>query len=257
MREHREIMETLGPEWHESLFGVELALLLASPVYYGEGVPKGDGSAVLPIPGFMHGDTYLVFLYAWLKRIGYRPYYSSIGVNASCPNLLISEIIAPILRKAVAETHGKIHLIGHSLGGAIARSIASQCRDIASVMTLASPMRQTLVRDRIFQNAEMVRNYLISQQTERVRPQCLTVECPCPFMKSLRRPFPSRVNLTAIYTRNDGLVEWQSCRTGNSGIDAEVRGTHTGLAFNPAVYKIIAQRLAASRTRRRSTRVTA
>jgi len=71
------------------LFGIEVLLLHATPVYYGFGVPRGDQSGVVMIPGFLVTDMYLVEMYAWLKRIGYRPYYSGIGVNAECPNLLI------------------------------------------------------------------------------------------------------------------------------------------------------------------------
>ncbi len=249
-----ESAEKINPEWHESLFGVEIALLLAAPVYYGSGVPRGNGSGVVLIPGFMHGDSYLLLMYSWLDRLGYRPFFSQIGLNASCPNLLISEILGPVIKDAAAQTKGKIHLIGHSLGGVIARSIAARSRDIASVITLGSPCRPANVQKRIFQTAELVRSYLIAHETERVRPQCLTQECPCPFMTSLREPSPRKLPLTAIYTKNDGLIEWRSCRTGDSAIDVEVSGTHTGLAFNPAVYKVVAERLAAVNVRRRTAK---
>ncbi len=244
-------VERINPEWHESLFGVEIALLLAAPVYYGSGVPRGNGSAVVLIPGFMHGDSYLLLMYSWLDRLGYRPYFSRIGLNATCPNLLISEILAPVIRQAAAQTGGRVHLVGHSLGGVIARSIAAQSRKVASVITLGSPFRPAGVQKSIFREAELVRRYLIAHEAERVRPQCLTLECACPFMRSLRLQFPSRVPLTAVYTKNDGLVEWKCCRTGDPNIDVEVSGTHTGLAFNPAVYNIIGQRLAAVPARRR------
>jgi len=249
--------DPIAPEWHESFFGVELALLHASPVYYGAEVPRGDSSPVLLIPGFLHGDSYLVFMYAWLKRIGYRPYYSEIGFNASCPNLLISEILDPIISTAAALTHRKVHLIGHSLGGVIARSIAVQRpQDIASVITLGSPVRQTTVRGSVYKDVEVVRKYLVQHQAAKVKPQCLTVRCPCPFMRSLRKPLGSRVPLTAIYTRDDGLVQWKSCSTGVPEVDVEVSGTHSGLAFNPGVYSTIARRLAAVSTRRRPASAT-
>src|SRR5512146_1323885 len=103
-------VDTLNPEWHESLFAVELALLHGSPVYYGVGVPSGDGSPVVLIPGFLQGDTYLIVMYAWLKRLGYRPFYSGIGFNASCPNLLIADIVEPVITEAAATTSQKVHL---------------------------------------------------------------------------------------------------------------------------------------------------
>jgi hypothetical protein len=58
------------PIWQEALFGIEIVLLHAAPVYFGFGVPRGDESGVVIIPGFLGSDIYLVEMYAWLKRIG-------------------------------------------------------------------------------------------------------------------------------------------------------------------------------------------
>ena len=49
---------------------------------------------------------------------------------------------------------------------------------------------------------------------------------------------------TAIYTKTDGVVDWQVCVNDDPATNFEVKGTHVGLAFNPDVYKLIAQRLA-------------
>jgi len=46
--------------WTEALCGAELVLLHASPVFYGFGVPQGDGSGVVVIPGFLGTDLYLM-----------------------------------------------------------------------------------------------------------------------------------------------------------------------------------------------------
>ena len=131
--------------WKEALFGAEVLLLHSSPVYYGLGIPHGDGAGVVVVPGFLGTDTYLKRLHSWLGRIGYRPYFSGIGLNAECPNLLIQHRLNENITKALRETGRKIHLIGHSLGGIIARSIANQRPDeIASVITLGSPFRGTV-----------------------------------------------------------------------------------------------------------------
>jgi hypothetical protein len=53
---------------------------------------------------------------------------------------------------------------------------------------------------------------------------------------------------TAIYTCQDGVVDWRYCITGNAANDFEVSGTHIGLAFNASVYTIVAKRLAAAPT---------
>jgi len=144
-------------KWHESLVGVDLLLLFASPVYYSVGVPRGDGSAVIMIPGFMHGDVYLMILYAWLSRVGYRPYYSGIDLNAECPDLLIKSQLNQLIDEAKEATGSRVHLIGHSLGGIIARSLAIQRpRSVASVITLGSPLRGAPLHPSILRETEVV-----------------------------------------------------------------------------------------------------
>jgi hypothetical protein len=50
-----------------------------------------------------------------------------------------------------------------------------------------------------------------------------------------------------VYTKNDGIVDWNVCRTGRRANDFEVTGTHIGLVFNPIVYDLVARRLAGNR----------
>ncbi len=242
--------EAIVPIWNEALFGAELLLLHASPVYYGLGVPRGDGSAVVVIPGFLGTDLYVAHLHAWLQRIGYRSYLSGIGLNADCPNLLIRYRLSQTIKEARAQTGRKIHLVGHSLGGIIARSIAAQRpQDIASVITLAAPFRGTVLHQSVLQAARVVRSHILDERGGQVDPDCYTPRCTCDFVNSLRCHMPAGVDVTAIYTRDDGIADWRYCRTGKPERDFEVSGTHVGLVFNPSVYTIIAERLAASRLR--------
>ena len=231
--------------WQEALVGIEILLLRASPVYYGWGAPKGDGSAVIVIPGFLGTDIYLTEMHAWLKRMGYRPYFSGIGLNAECPNLLIRQKLSETLQTARKETGRKVHLIGHSLGGIIARSLAGKRpKDIRSVITLGSPFRGTVVHPSILKAANMVRDRILQRNGRGVLPDCYTGRCTCDFLQRLRNEFPPSVMETAVYTRSDGIVDWRYCITGNPDVDVEVPGTHIGLAFNPTVYGLIADRLA-------------
>jgi triacylglycerol lipase len=235
--------------WKEALFAADLLLLHASPVYYGLGIPRGDGSAVVLVPGFLGTDTYLTQLHSWLGRIGYRPYFSGIGMNAECPNLLIQERLNENVRRALKDTGRKIHLIGHSLGGIIARAVAGQRPDdVVSVITLASPFRGTVVHRTILRAAESVRKHILEEHGPGVLPTCYTGRCTCDFLSSLRRKLPPSVVETAIYTRNDGVADWRYCMTGECKNDFEVPGTHIGLAFNAAAYAIIAKRLALARS---------
>lgn len=231
--------------WTEALFAAEILLLHATPVYYGFGVPRGDNSGVVIIPGFLGTDLYLMELHSWLGRIGYRPYFSGIGINAECPNLLVQRHLNETIGRALSETGRRIHLIGHSLGGVIARSVAGQRpRDVASIITLAAPIRGTVTSRAVLHAADAIRLRILKEHGQGVLPNCYTGRCTCNFVDSLKRDIPDSMLQTAIYTRNDGIVDWRYCMTDNAEADFEVPGTHIGLAFNPAVYSIVADRLA-------------
>jgi pimeloyl-ACP methyl ester carboxylesterase len=237
--------ESVSSLWTEALIGAEVLLLHATPVYYGFGVPPGDSSGVVLIPGFLATDLYLTELHGWLARIGYQPYFSGIGINADCPNLLIRRSLNDTINRALAETGRKIHLIGHSLGGVIARSIAGQRpKDVASVITLASPFRATVMSKTVFHAAEAVRMRILEEHGPGVLPHCYTGRCTCNFIDSLKRDVLDSMVQTAIYTRHDGIVDWRYCMTRNPENDFEVPGTHIGMAFNPLAYTIVAERLA-------------
>ncbi len=57
---------------------------------------------------------------------------------------------------------------------------------------------------------------------------------------------PLDVPVTAIHTRTDGIVHWQTClvQDAPNAENLRVAGSHTGLGFNPAVAYIVADRLA-------------
>jgi triacylglycerol lipase len=237
--------------WSEVLCAAELVLLHAAPVYYGIGAPQGDGSAVVLIPAFLCPDIYLTPLHQWLARIGYDPFFSGIRFNAECPNLLIRYQLNEIIEKALAKSGRKVHLIGHSLGGIIARAIAAQRpADIASVITLGAPFRGTVAHSSILRAAEMVRRRILAKHGTGVLPACYTGHCTCDFLDSLRRTMPASVLETAVYTEGDGVVDWHYCRTDRPESDFSVSGTHIGLAFNPSAYSIIADRLVLAHSER-------
>ena len=73
------------------------------------GVPEGDGSAVVIIPGLLCMDLVLSGLHSWLARIGYRPYFSGMDFVADCPDLLARRLAATI-RRAYMDTGCRVHL---------------------------------------------------------------------------------------------------------------------------------------------------
>ena len=130
-----------SPIFSEPLCVLEFLTLRLSPEYHDSTLPRGDGSAVVIIPGLLGMDLNLFELHAWLQRIGYRPYYSGMGFAGDCPDRL-SRRLGQTIDRAYAETGRRVHLIGHSLGGIFARSAAVRRPGrIASVITLGSPFR--------------------------------------------------------------------------------------------------------------------
>ena len=233
------------PIWQEMLVGIEMVYLRLSPVYWGFGIPHGDGSAVVVIPGFLLTDLYLTEFRSWINRIGYQAYFSGIGLNAECPNLLIQHKLNDTIQKAYKETGRKVHLVGHSLGGVIARAAASQMPDrVASVITLGSPFRGVSVHHSVLRAVQMVRGQILERHGDSVLPACYTAGCTCNFLESLVDKLPKSVFETAIYTKSDGIVDWHVCLTGNPDVDFEVSATHIGLVFNPIVFDVVAHRLA-------------
>ena len=234
------------PLWREAFVGLDWLALRSSPVYYGIGVPRGDGSAVIVVPGFLGTDMYLQEIYSWLRRIGYRPYMSRIGWNAECINTLVDRL-SETISKAQSETGRKVHLIGHSLGGVISRSAAAQWPDrVASVITLGSPFRGIRSHPLVLAAGERVRER-IRRQNGNNQPDCYTGHCGCPAITAVQSLFPSSVAQSAIYTKRDGVVDWRVCVTDDSTTNFEVSGTHVGLVFNAGVYGLIASRLRANR----------
>jgi pimeloyl-ACP methyl ester carboxylesterase len=238
------------PLWREAFLGIDWLALRMSPVYRGIGVPRGDGSAVVVIPGFMGSDQYLGDMHAWLRRIGYRSYLSGIGRNAECPDVLTVRLHDTVSR-AREETGGPVHLIGHSLGGVLARGAAARWTDdIASVITMAAPFRGVRVHPFVLQTAYLVRGRIMQKrQLETGKAvearNCYSGQCTCEFVNSLRASFPEEVPQMALYTKTDGVVDWRCCiNEFGDGSDVEVPGTHVGLAFNPQVYRHIAHFLA-------------
>lgn len=234
------------PLWREAFFGLEWLSLRLSPVYYGFGIPRGDGAPVIVVPGFLGSDSYLSEMHNWLKRINYRPYYSGIGRNAECPEMLTERLVATI-DTAWNDTHRKVKIVGHSLGGTISRVAASRRpTKVNRVITLASPVHDIRVHAFVLAAAGMVRQSVMERhgRKEKVQPQCYTERCNCGFGNESRAELPASIKRTAIYSKGDGVIDWRVCLDSNPERNIEVEGTHVGLAFNAEVYRHVARLLA-------------
>jgi triacylglycerol lipase len=235
------------PLWVEALFPLDWLALHASPVYYGFGVPHGQGEPVVLVPGFMGSDRYLTEMHLWLRRINYRPYYSGIGRNVDCPDLL-TQRLATTIRQAYQDTGKPVSLVGHSLGGMIARAAGHrEPALVKQVITMGSPFRGVRAHPLVLSAANFVRSNIIRDRRLRkeVTSSCFTPQCNCVFVRTLRdKEDPEDFVSSAIYSRVDGIVDWRACVEEDEDLNSEVTATHMGMAFNPDVFRTVGELLA-------------
>ncbi len=231
--------------WRETLCGLDWLSLRFSPVYFGLGVPRGDGSPVVLVPGFLTTDAYLTEIYLWLRRIGYSPFVSGIGVNANCLQELIQRLESTIV-DVHALTGRRVRLIGHSLGGFLARTMAARRPEIVSqLISLGGPIQALEVHPAIMAAVGFMRK--VTEHVSQAAPNgqsgpgiCLSERCSC-LPGHRQGPYPpASVHRAALFTRSDGVLAWRTCLESDPALNHEVGGTHMGLVFNPHVYRIVA-----------------
>ena len=233
--------------WREVLWVLDWLSLRLSPVYLGFGVPRGDGSPVVLVPGFLTTDAYLVEMYFWLRRIGYAPYFSGIGINADCVHKS-TQRLEKTVQDVHAETGRPVRIIGHSLGGFLARRVALSRPDIVShVISLGAPIRSLEAHPAIMNAARWVSAHSAHPRPEgsSQSPSELLAgsDCECASDHCVPTPPPS-IRRASLYSHDDGMIDWRNCLEPDPSLNHEVGGTHIGLVFNPRVYRIVAKLLA-------------
>jgi pimeloyl-ACP methyl ester carboxylesterase len=215
----------------ESRAWLELvALLPAWPVL--SRAPRGDGHPVMVMPGWLAGDTSTRALRWYLRDRGYHAHAWRLGMNRG-PT---PEVIAGLGERlhALHARHGrKVSLVGWSLGGIYARELARRLPEmVRQVITLASPFRDPTA-------TSVQRLYRLGI----IRPP----RTPDPEAEVRRRlRLPLSVPSTALYTKTDGIVAWQSCidDPGPTHENVAIRASHCGIGHHPASMMVIADRLA-------------
>jgi triacylglycerol lipase len=230
-----------GHHLAETRWTAELTRLLVSPVWYGRGVPRGDGGPVVLVPGFLAGDTSLMVMANWLSRMGHRPYGSGMQLNVDCSDRSVDRM-EKRLEKVVAQNGGRrAALVGHSRGGHFSKALGARRPDLVSqVISMGSGLDEPFDISVPTKAAVAgVRQVLQStSRTARARG-CLTDTCDCPFVRDYSKPFPAdEVPLTSIWSKGDGVVRWRACAVPYAR-NVEVSGSHIGLAFNRRVYRVL------------------
>jgi pimeloyl-ACP methyl ester carboxylesterase len=193
-----------------------------------ENVPKGDGHAVIVIPGFLTGDWATKGLINWLKAIGYDAVGWGAGMNWG-PSSSAIERCEVLLDEAVERTGRKATLIGRSLGGLYVRELAKDEPDkVVRVITLGTPVKFPIATP-LSPVAQMLAGNFDPEFVKRRTDL-------------LRNP---PVPVTAFYSRKDGIVPWRSClvEEGPMAENIEVDSPHTIMGSNPTAMRFIAERL--------------
>jgi pimeloyl-ACP methyl ester carboxylesterase len=233
----------------EARMAAELAQLMASPVFRGRDLPRGDGRPALVLPGLFANDLYLQPMHRWLSRIGYRPVLSTLMFNAGCSERL-SHRVEQHLRDRLGRQDQPVALIGHSRGGLMAKALAVRLGSQAShVVFLGSPVAgiERIDVSRIKSLDEMPLDNAVARAGLFVRrmlePECDFPTCGCPFPVDLQTPLDQSTKVLSIYASGDPIVDERAC-VYPGAVNLSVAGSHGGLAYNLEAYKAIAEFLA-------------
>ena len=193
--------------------------------------PRGDGHAVLVLPGLVASDVSTGPLRSFLQSKGYAAEGWAQGRNRGLRVGVEDKMLDQVRRMADASGR-KVSLVGWSLGGIYARQLAKQLPDLVrGVITLGSPFAcppQATNAWRVYEFASGMK--ITDADTHHAGP---LYEAP---------PVPT----TSIYSRTDGICAWRGCvDTPAAQVEnLEVEASHCGMAHHPAVVYAIADRLA-------------
>jgi hypothetical protein len=193
--------------------------------------PKGDGHAVLVLPGLVASDSSTRPLRSFLRNRGYAVSGWRQGRNLGLRDG-VQHAMVDLVHELSDASGRKISLVGWSLGGLYARQLAKMMPDrVRSVITLGSPFAGSPKATNAWRVYEMASGRRADEEDGR-------------FGGPLSETPP--VPTTAIFSRTDGICAWQGCMETPSAQseNIEVESSHCGMGHHPAVVYAVAERLA-------------
>lgn len=199
-------------------------------------LPKGDGHPVLFFPGFLTTDGYTSALRERVEEAGFKAYTWEGGFNLGFDEETAAHVAAR-LREVYAQNGGrKVSLVGYSLGGFYARELAREFPDmVRCVVTLGTPFgsmddpsrASPLPLDKLIRFFSGTGAY---EGHKDIGARSLT---------------PPPVPTTSVYSRGDGVAEWEASLNprARQAENVEVYGSHLGMTVNPLTIAVVIDRL--------------
>ena len=198
---------------------------------------------VLLIPGFLAGDWTLTAMSAELRARGFRTYRSHIRANVGC-TLNAALVLEGRIERLAERRDARVLLVGHSLGGMLARGLAARRPDlVAGIVTMGSPMRAPAAHHALLTRGVRLLNRLSDVGVPGLMSaDCVAGECAHLSFTEVQEPLRGDVAMTNVYSRRDGIVDWRAC-IDPQGEAVEVRASHVGMAVDPRVIDVVAEAL--------------
>ena len=236
------------PLWREARIGLEVAALVRDPIFRCDGMADGRGRPVLLIPGFLAGDGSLSMMAGWLKRAGYRPSRAGIVANVNCAGTLLPRL-EERLERLVSEQGQRAAVVGQSRGGTLAKVLAHRRPELVSgVVALGSPQVDPFaVHPLVRLQVEAVGRLGSLGAPGLFKRSCIDGDCCSSFWEDLAEPLPRGPRLVSVYSKSDGIVDWQSCLDPHATQLVEINASHCGMAVSSSAWRAVAEALEAFR----------
>jgi len=195
---------------------------------------------VLLVPGFLAGDAMLGLLARTLREEGFRTYRSRIRANIGC-TLDAAALLEARLEEVATRRESRVQVVGHSLGGMLARGVAARRPDLVSnIVTLGSPMLAPGAHHvSLAASVDLLVRLSRAGLPGLLAEACVAGACARTSFEECRSALAEQIGFTALYSRRDGVVDWRACI--DPLADAvEVRASHLGMAVDPRVAEAVA-----------------